>query len=232
MKRFYSQVVVEPRDDAWQVTLDTRPMRTQRGAQQLVPGEALAQLLAGEWRSQGEQIDFKSFVFRDLADLALDVVAPDRAATIAKLLHFAQTDTLCYRADPGDALFARQDELWEPIVKACESSHDVVFERVSGIIHQAQSEACLGALRTRLESENNFTLSALLTLASLSASLIVALAVLEADADVSALFAAANCEEDWQAELWGLDSEAQKVRALRLAAFEKAAQFVFAVPRP
>lgn len=225
MKRFYKEVSAAAVDGGWQVHLDGRPIRTQSGTAQIVPTQVLAEALAGEWRAQGDEIDLKSFVLRDLADFAIDIVRKDRAATIAKLLSYAETDTLCYRADPDEPLYKRQWEVWEPLVAACEASHGIKLERVSGIVHRAQPEASLAALRARLEGEDDFTLAALTTLASLAASLVVALAVLEDGADVDALFTAANGEEDWQAELWGWDLAAENARAVRLEAFERAAEF-------
>ena len=229
MRRFYKEVGVEQAEGDWRVTLDGRPIRTQKGGTQLVPTRAAAELLAAEWRAQGETIDPRSFVFRDLADLAIDVVRPDRDATIVKLLGYVETDTLCYRAEPDEPLWHRQQALWEPLVTACEASHGVRLERTSGIVHKPHGEATMAALRARLESEDDFTLAALLTLASLAASLVVGLAALGPDADPVSLYAAANAEEDWQAELWGWDHEAEATRALRLEAFEKAATFAAAV---
>lgn len=225
MKRFYSEVAIAAVEGGFQVALDGRGIRTQGGAAQVVPNANLAEMLAEEWRSQGKKIDPKSFVYRDLADFAIDHVRRDRDAAIAAILPFAQTDTLCYRADPEDALFRRQEELWEPLVTACETRHCVTFRRVSGIVHRPQDPATMERLRGRLEELDDFSIAAVHTLASLAASLIGALAVLEPDADPVQLFAAANCEEDWQAELWGWDAEAEKVRATRLNAFEMAARF-------
>ena len=230
MKRFYDDVSLIEVGGGWQVMLDERALRTQGQRQpQIVPTRAAAELLAGEWRAQGEEIDPKSFVHRDLADFAIDMVRTDRDAAIAKLLDFAGTDTLCYRADPDEPLYQRQQEVWEPLVAACEARHGVRMERVSGIVHRAQSGETIAALRRRLEGEDDFTLAALLTLASLAASLVVPLAVLDDRADPVALFAAANAEEDWQAELWGWDHEAEKARKLKLEAFERAAEFARAV---
>jgi chaperone required for assembly of F1-ATPase len=48
---------------------------------------------------------------------------------------------------------------------------------------------------------------------------------LEPSADTDAHWDAANLEEDWQAELWGKDSEALDRRARRHAAFAAAARF-------
>ena len=232
MKRFYRDVTTAPAEGGWRVTLDGRPIRTPRGAAQVVPTEALAELLAGEWRSQGEEIDPRSLVFRDMADYAIDVVAADRAEAVETLLRYADTDTLCYRADPDEPLHRRQVELWEPLVESCERRHGVAFQRVSGIVHRAHPPETLATLRAVLESANPFELAALINLASLAASLVVALAAIEPDANAEELFAAANCEEDWQAEQWGWDSEAEKRRAARLAGFVAATRFAAAARNP
>lgn len=226
MKRFYKDVSVERADNGFRVALDGRPIRTMAGAPQVVPSAALAEAMAEEWRQQGEEIDPKDFVLRDLADYAIDQIAPDKPAAVDKVLSYAETDTLCYRADPDEPLFRRQQELWEPLVRAAEQRHAIRLERVSGIVHRPQSEAAIARLRQALEQQDAFTLAALHTLASLAASLIVALAASEPDADAETLFAASNCEEDWQAEQWGWDAEAEQGRATRMAAFEAALHFM------
>ncbi|WAT19127.1 ATP12 family chaperone protein [Aurantiacibacter sp. MUD11] len=226
MKKFWKDVSVEERDGGWQVTLDGRAIRTQGGQQQVAPSRALADLVAGEFAAQGEEIDTRSFVFRDMVDYALDIVAKQREATVTQLLEYAQTDTLCYRADPDEPLYKRQQELWEPLVSACEATHGIRLERASGIIHRPQPEDSIAALRQRLEAEDHFSLAGLQTITSLAASLVVALAALEDQADTTALFAAANAEQDWQAELWGWDFAAEEARKAKLEAFEKAAQFL------
>ena len=99
------------------------------------------------------------------------------------------------------------------------------FERVSGVIHRPQSVATLARLERALAAYDHFTLAALTTLSALSASLAIALAALEPGADATALWDAANLEEDWQAELWGSDTEAADRRARRLAAFSAAQRF-------
>lgn len=225
MKRFWKDVAVVPQDGGWQVMLDTRGLKTQGGAAQVVPTQALAELLAGEWRAAGEDISPRDFPLRDMADLAIDKIRPDRAGATARLLRFAESDTLCYRADPDEPFYRRQLALWEPLLVACENRHAVRFERVSGVGHRAQPAATLAALGGALEGENDFTLAALTTLASIAASLVVALAALEPGADAAALFAASNAEEDWQAQQWGWDFEAERVRGLRLDAFALAAAF-------
>ncbi len=225
MKRFYTDAAVEPVAGGFGLTLDGRPIRTQGGAPQVVPTRPLAEALADEWRAQGEEIDPRSFVLRDLADYAIDQIAPDPAAAVARLLPYAETDTLCYRVDPDEPLYRRQQELWEPLVQAAETRHGVRMERVSGIVHRPQPPETLTTLRQVLKAHDPFTLAALETLTSLAASLTIGLLTLEPEADPDTLFAAANCEQDWQAEQWGWDALAEEGRAARLQAFRQAARF-------
>jgi len=225
MKRFYKEARAAPVAGGWQVQLDGRGVKTSTGQPQVVPSEALASTLAAEWAAQEEMIAPASFVLRDLADYAIDVVAPDPAALRASLLRYAETDTLCYRADPGEALHRRQLERWEPLLAAAEARHGVQFNRISGIIHQPQPPATLARLDAHVATLDPFALAALNTLTSLAASLVIGLAALAPDADAGALWIAAELEEEWQAEQWGRDAEAEERRARRAAAFADAARF-------
>ena len=225
VKRFWTEATVTAATGGWQVLLDGRAVKTQAGSAQVVPSEPLALAMAAEWAAQGPTVDPVSLPLRDLADYAIDVVAPDRAAATAQLLRYAETDTLCYRAEPDEPLHARQITLWEPLLTAAETRWDIHFERVSGVIHQPQSAAALAQLERVLAAHDPFTLAALTTLSALAASLTIALAALEPGAQAAALWNAANLEEDWQIELWGADAEAAARRALRLAAFGAAQRF-------
>jgi len=226
MKRFYKEVSVVEAEDGWRVLLDGRAIKTVGGRGQVVPSEALARAMALEWAGQGEEIDLTRFIYRDLVDYSLDVIAADPAEAVVALVPYAETDTLCYRADPDEALFARQEAVWEPVLSGFEARHGVRFERVSGIIHRAQPAETLDFLRARLEASDPFALAGLRNLASLAASLVIALEALEEQAEVEALWAAACVEEEWQADLWGRDWEAEERREKRAAAFAATVEFV------
>lgn len=222
MKRFYKEATVEQAGDDWRIVLDGRPIRTAGGRPQLVPTRALAEALAAEWAGQGETIDTAAFRYRDLADFAIDAVAPDRASVVTELLPYAETDTLCYRADPDEALYKRQADVWEPLLSQAETRLGVQFTRISGIMHKPQPEATLARLRKDLDAASDVELAALKMLASLSASLVIALEAIRPGADPEALWRAAELEADWQVELWGEDWEAAKHRATRFEAFKLA----------
>jgi chaperone required for assembly of F1-ATPase len=230
MKRFYKIVDCVAEASGWQVRLDGRGIRTAAGQPQIVPARALAQAMAAEWADQADVINPGSFLLRDMADFAIDVISPDRAAAIRNLLAYGETDTLCYRAGEGDALLERQRAVWEPLLAAAEHRWDVQFARIGGVMHRPQPVATLTRLAQVLSALDDFTLAGLRNLASLAASLVIGLAALEPAADAPALWDAANLEEDWQIELWGKDADALALRARRLETFSAAAAFVRLLP--
>ena len=225
MKRFYKDVGVRAEAEGWQVTLDGRGLKTQGGAAQIVPTRALADALAQEWDVQGETIDPAGFPLRDMADYAIDRVSTDPSTAIAAIMPFAETDTLCYRADEGDALRDRQEAVWEPLVAAAEKALDSRFSRVTGITYAPHPPSTRARVVEELEEMDSFTLAALQNLASLAASLIAALAALDGRQDADTLFAAANLEEDWQAQQWGWEHEALARRDARARGFALAQRF-------
>lgn len=231
MKRFYKEVSVGQTENGWQVLLDWRGIKTAGGRAQIVPTRALAETLAAEWAGQGKEIDPAAFYLRDLADFAIDALAAERAQVIGELLAYAETDTLCYRADPDEALYKRQMEVWEPLLSGAETRLGVYFTRISGIVHKPQPETTLAQLRQELESLDNFALAALKMLSSLAASLTIALEAIRPGADAETLWKAAELEADWQAELWGEDWEAAERRAGRFQAFVLAMRMA-ALSRP
>ncbi len=226
IRRFYTDVTLAELPGGWQVLLDGRGVKTVGGAAQIVPTQALGAALAAEWRRQGEKIDPASLPLRDLADYAIDMVMADPARVADTLVTYAETDTLCYRADPDEPLHAHQLAIWEPLLARFEADYGITLVRVSGILHRPQPPESLAALRARLLSLDPFTLAAVETMTTLAASLVTALAALDArEEDARALWQAACLEEEWQADLWGREDEAEARRARREADFLRACGF-------
>jgi chaperone required for assembly of F1-ATPase len=227
IRRFYKDVTLGQHPGGFQVLLDGRGVKTVGGAPQIAPTEALGEALAAEWRQQGETIDPASLPLRDMADYAIDIVAADPVSVARGLVAYAETDTLCYRADPDEPLHARQQEVWEPLLGAFEAAHGIALVRVSGVLHRPQPPQALAVLETRLLALEPFALAGVEAMTKLAASLVTALATLDAahEEEPRALWQAVCLEEEWQAELWGRDWEAEERRARREADFLRAAAF-------
>lgn len=227
IRRFYKDVTLAEIAGGYQVLLDGRGVKTVGGAAQVMPTRALGEALASEWRGQGEKIDPASLPMRDMADYAIDIVAADPAAIARGLVAYAETDTLCYRADPDEPLHAHQQAVWEPQLAAFEAAHGITLVRVSGVLHRPQPPEAMAVLEARLNTLDPFVLAAVEAMAKLAASLVTALAALDArhEDEPLALWRATCLEEEWQADLWGRDWEAEERRARREADFLRACAF-------
>lgn len=225
MKRFYTSVTVEPSEGGFALRLDGRPVKTPGRAALILPNETMAQSVADEWAGQGEEIVIASMPMTGFANAAIDRIAPDPGRFVSDIAAYCETDTLCYRADPGEPLAERQDSEWEPILRWAENRFDIRLLRVAGIIHQPQSTHSLSRLAGVVAAYDAFVLAGLSTMTSIGGSLVCALALLENAFDTETVWRAVCLEELWQEELWGADFEGEATRALRRAEFDQAIRF-------
>jgi len=216
MKRFYKVAAVAAVDDGFAVTLDGKTIRTPMGTHLRVPHEPLAEAIAEEWLAQEETVKPHTMPLTQLASTALDRVAEKREAMIAHMLNYADTDLLCYRAQSPSDLVARQTSLWHPILDGVAASLGVEIRVTHGVLPISQPEATMEALRRKVESYDDWRLTALQSAVSALGSLFLALAMLEGRLNADEAFAASELDETYQIEFWGEDPEATKRReALR-----------------
>lgn len=225
MKRFYTSVTVEPVDDGFALLLDGRLVKTPGRASLILPSALMAQAIADEWAGQGEEIVIASMPMTGFANAAIDRIAPDPGRFVSDIAAYGETDTLCYRADPGDPLAERQHAEWEPILQWAENRYDIRLIRVAGIVHQPQSTHSLSRLTSVVKAFDPYVLAGLSTITTIGGSLVSSLAMLEQAFDSGAIWRAVCLEELWQEELWGADAEAEVTRALRRATFDDAYRF-------
>jgi len=222
MKRFYKAAEATPSDDGWSVTLDGRPIRTPAKRPLVVPTEALARAIADEWAAQGDELKPATMPLTGLANAAIDRVGTERLAFVDSLAAYADGDALAYPTDHPDDLVKRQAATWNPILDWAEQRFDVEFELVQGVMHRPQPPVTVVRLRAALEALDDFSLTAMQPLVTISGSLAVALALLEGAVDEDAAWEAGQLDELYQAEKWGEDDLAAKSRASRREAFAAA----------
>lgn len=226
MKRFWKEVSVERADGGWAIELDAKPIRTPARAPLVVPTQALADAVAGEWRSVGEQIDPRSMPLTGLANAAIDRVAPGRQAFAQSLARYAEADLACYRAEGPRKLVERQEESWDALLAWARRRYDVDFATTSGIVHVAQPEATIERLSHAVAALDAFHLAGLSPLVTIGGSLVAGLAVLEKAVTPEAAWEAVSIDERWQLEQWGADAEAEKSLEHRKRDFFAAARFL------
>jgi chaperone required for assembly of F1-ATPase len=229
MKRFYKTVSVAPTEGGFGVLLDGKPIQTPARAKLVLPTEALAQAIAAEWDCQGEEVVATAMPLLRLANTVIDGVAANRASVIAAILRFGENDLLCYRAHQPPDLAARQREGWDPLLDWARQRHGAQLKVAEGLGHVDQTLDALAALREPLEGFDAFTLGGLHVIASITGSLVLALAVADGTIPGAHAFELSRIDETYQAEKWGQDAEAAK-RAHALAhELDKAVELIAAI---
>lgn len=224
-RRFWSDVSVERLPEGFAVRLDSRPLRTPARRELILPTGSLAEAVAEEWDAQKDKVDPASMPATRSANAAIDRVAPQREVVADMLTDYAATDLLCYRAATPEPLAARQREHWDPLLAWAEETSGARLVPVAGLMPREQSPEALAALGAQVREMDSFRLTAFHDLVTLSGSLVLALAVIRGRVGGEEAWAISRVDEEWQAEQWGRDPEADAAAAVRRVAFLHAARF-------
>ena len=225
-KRFYKQVTAEPRNGAFAVLLDGRPVRTPKKAFLQVATLPLAEALAVEWAAQEAGINPARMPLTRLVNTAIDGVTGREPQVAAGIVQYAGTDLLCYRAAGPAALVERQAQAWDPVIAWAEKWIGGRFLLTGGVVHVTQPPATLEKFAVKVEGRDAFQLAALHLMTTLTGSALLALAHAEGALSVDAAWAAAHIDEDYQIEKWGTDFEAAHRRAVRWRDMEAAGRLL------
>ena len=226
MKRFYKEVTVAPAADGFDIRLDGRPVRTPAKAAMILPGAALADAVAAEWREQGEDIRPATMPLTALVSTTLDLTRNQREAVVAQLAAYAGTDLVCYRVAHPAELAAREARVWQPLLDWAALRYDAVLKVVTGIMPESQPEGACRALAAAVAAHDDWRLTALQVTVSACGSLVIGLALVEGRIDAAAAFEASQLHESFQIERWGEDPEAAKRRAALKDDIDGAARFL------
>lgn len=225
-KRFWKNASVESvGDEAFEVKLDGRSLRTPAKALLHVPTQPLAQAIAEEWRAQGEKIDPRTMPVTRTANSALDKVAHQKVEVADLIAAYGETDLLCYRAIGPEELIARQADQWDPYLAWAADSLGAPLNVGTGVMHVAQSAQSVEKLAEHVHAMDPWRLAAFHDLVALSGSLVLALAVIHEKAPVDELWQVSRLDELWQIECWGEDEEATELAKQKAQAFVEAADF-------
>jgi chaperone required for assembly of F1-ATPase len=212
IKRFYKAVRVGEGDGGWKVLLDGRPLKTPGGRALTVGSRALADAIAAEWEGQVEKIRPETMPTFRLLATGIDRVADRREDVITATLKYAETDLLCYRADMPSDLIELQEQRWQPLLDWARDELGAHLEVTSGIRPVDQPPEALDALRAAVSSYDDLGLTGLSSLAGVTGSLVLALALAQARIDAEEGGALALLDEQYQAERWGEDEQAREKR--------------------
>jgi chaperone required for assembly of F1-ATPase len=210
LRRFYRDVSIVGEGDHWGVRLDDKPLRTPEKKLLVLPTEALANVIADEWRAQGERIDLQSMFNTRLANVALDRTPLHRGEMGREAARYASTDLVCHLAEAPAALREKQEAAWAPLRAWAAQKLNVKLEAVQGVIACAQPEASVDAVRAHAATLDDWRLTALLHAIALLGSAILGLAVERRRLTAVEAFDLSRIDETFQAAHWGEDAEAAR----------------------
>jgi chaperone required for assembly of F1-ATPase len=209
VKRFYKEVASVPMEEGFGVHLDGKPIKTPAGQTLSVATAGLAAALAEEWAAQGETVVPATMPLMQLVSTAIDRMPLTRGQVTGFLIGFGGSDVLCYRAEGPSDLAELQAKRWQPWLDWAAKELDAPLTVTVGIVPVVQDAECLTTLRRRIEAYDDWMMTALQSLAPCLGSLVLALAVAEGKLEAGQAFDLSRLDETFQAERWGIDSEAK-----------------------
>ncbi|MEA2907624.1 MAG: hypothetical protein QOI12_5011 [Alphaproteobacteria bacterium] len=225
--RFYKEVSLAQGEGGFGLLLDGRPVKTPARRALAAPCQALAEVLAAEWRAQVDHVDPARMPLTRLANTIVDGVADAAEPVAAEIANYLACDLVFYRASEPEGLVTRQAQAWNPLLAFAREEFGARFMLAEGLMFVAQPPAALAAVHAAIPREpSNATdiwrLGALHSITTLTGSALIALALLHGRLSPAAAWAAAHVDEDWNMEFWGRDTLALERQALRFHAFEAA----------
>ena len=224
-RRFWKTADIRPQGEGWEVVLDGRPLRTPGKLPLILPTEALARAIAAEWDAQTDVIDPNRLPLTRAANSAVEKVTPQFHDVTSMLGDYGGTDLLSYRASEPEALTRMQAVGWDPLIDWAATELRAPLRITHGVIPVPQDPAVLLKLQAEIASLDAFALTALHDLVTLPGSLILGLAVLRGRLDAETAWKLARIDEEFQADRWGRDEDADLAAQGRLEAMRNAERF-------
>lgn len=225
LKRFWTEARPAAESAGFTVHLDGRAVKTPAKSALIVPTHAMAEAMAAEWDAQDGAVRPETMPVTRAANAAIDKVAVQKDEVAALIADYGGTDLLCYRAEAPEALIARQEAAWDPLLDWAADALGARLATTHGVVPVAQPESSLARLRGEVHALDPFPLTALYEVVSLSGSLIIGLAAIRGFLPGDELWNRSRIDELWQQEQWGVDDEAAEVSARKEAAFAQALTF-------
>lgn len=226
-RRFYRDATpVALETGGWSVKLDRFSVRTPAKAVLAVPTAALAEALALEWGAQGDAVVPATMPLTRLVNVALDRTPVTREDIVAGLAGYVHGDLTCYRTPAPAELAARQQAAWDPVHDWVEARLGARPRVTTGLDALTQPEPLEPGFLAAAHRLDDLRLTALASVTGIAGSAFLGLGLVERVFEAATVFAAIRIEEEWQAQVWGRDSDDDARAAARQADIEAAARLV------
>lgn len=211
MKKFYKQAEAGTAPGGFVIRLDGKLLKTPMLHNLILPSQKLAEGIAAEWNAQGADLVPSSMPLTQLANTMADKAAgSDRIAMNEEVIRYGSSDLVCYfAAHPAD-LLKRQEECWLPLLTWMKEDQGIVFETVKGIRYINQPDEAMKKIRGIICGLNAAEFTVVQSVAAITGSVVIALALLNGKIDSGSAYNAACVDEIYQLEKWGEDTLARQ----------------------
>lgn len=230
-KRFYKSVDVFEDNGSFQIQLDGKPIKTPGKSIVSVPNAKLAAILQNEWSAVEEEIDPSKMPMTRLVNTIVERADETVDAVKAEIIKFVGNDLMLYRADSPVELVEKQQHQWGDALASFEKRYDVRFEPITGIMHKDQPKELSSRVAEILVQFGVFTAFATMSLTSITGSGVLAIGLAEGLFEAEEAWDNAFLDENYQAQLWGEDAEALRVRKFKRTEYDAALALLDAVER-
>jgi len=210
-KRFYKTATVVN----GALHLDGRPAKTRAGSPLTFASRAVMAEIEREWTAQQTSIDFAAMPITRFVSTVIDLGDSEAGKWRRELLSFLKSDLVCYRAGAPPALVGRQNAAWNPLLDWASIRCGISLISRVGVSHIEQPADAILSGERRFAAASAAELIGMKAAAEIAGSAVIAIALAQGAFPAAALFDASRVDDAFQAERWGVDSEAAE-RAARL----------------
>ncbi|GFS15103.1 ATP synthase mitochondrial F1 complex assembly factor 2 [Elysia marginata] len=215
LKKFYKQATISTADGWYEINLDKRKLRTPHGNIFKVPSEPLALAVATEWNSQEKVVNRPNMHLTALCNSALEnPLHKTRAQLTDTIIHFLETDTICYRLTEPPELEQLEREKWDPIIDWAAQRYGLEITPTCSISPPIVSEESRNILRRHLLSYSDWALFGYHYAVDTIKSLMLVMALVDKHIDVETAVDLARLELAFQTERWGTVEWAHDIEKL------------------
>ena len=203
-KKFYKNVDVVSTSGQYEVTLDSKKLKTPNGSVFCINSEPLALAVAHEWAAQKEQIERSQMHLTALCNVCIDnPTQTTKYALVDNVLNFLETDTILFFSDEPEELLARQKAEWQPLIDWFNDRHNTDIKATESIAPPYLSSSTREAIRKHLLSYSMDAVQGFTFGIDSIKSLVLMCAVVDKKLTVEQAVDISRLELNFQTEKWG-----------------------------
>ncbi|VDL61739.1 unnamed protein product [Hymenolepis diminuta] len=191
-------------ESGYEILLDKSRLRTPGGNVFCVPHEGLALAVAHEWDSQKQNIERFTLALTNICCHVIDnPMERSKEKIVNGIMEFADTDTICYRVETPEELYADQEEKWGPILDVIQTQYNFRPPVTTGFDLASISPKSRELITSHLLSYNRWGLVGIQTCVENLKSLWLTLAMVDGYITSRKAVELSRLEQTFQERRWG-----------------------------